>query len=306
MHYVVTGGAGFIGSHLVRRLVSDGHEVTVLDNLARGKLTNLDGILGTVRFEGLDICEGGTLDGVFRDADGIFHQAALGSVPDSWKDPDLYRMVNVEGTRNVFQAAGKYRIRVVYASSASVYGNVQTVPIPEDSARKPLSPYGRTKLDCEIMAEGFAGSGSPIIGLRYFNVFGTGQNPDYAGVITRFLDWLEKGEPPVIFGDGLQTRDFTFVDNVVDANLAAMSGRVLHGFFNIGGGRSTSLRDLARIMIRLSGKPLEPQYDDPRPGDAKWSTADISKATRLLRWKPATSVEEGLRILFHGSSSKSS
>ena len=306
MHYVVTGGAGFIGSHLVRRLVVDGHEVTVLDNLVRGRLTNLDDILRMVRFEELDICESGVLDDVFRDADGIFHQAALGSVPESWKDPDLYRMVNVEGTRNVFQTAGKYRIRVVYASSSSVYGNVQTMPIPEDSVRDPLSPYGRTKLDCEIMAAKLAESGSQIIGLRYFNVFGTGQNPDYAGVITRFLQWLEKGEPPVIFGDGLQTRDFTFVDDVVEANLAAMSGHIRHEFFNVGGGRSTSLRNLARIMIRLSGKPLEPQYDDPRLGDAKWSTADISKAVSLLGWRPTTSLEEGLRILFHGSVSKSS
>ena len=306
MHFVVTGGAGFIGSHLVHRLVSDGHSVTVLDNLVRGRLANLGSILGSVRFEELDICGSVALEGIFGKADGIFHQAALGSVPESLKDPVLYRMVNVEGTRNIFQIAGKYHIRLVYASSASVYGNVQTVPIPEDSPRKPLSPYGRTKLDCEIMAEKFAESGSQIIGLRYFNVFGIRQNPNYAGVITKFLQRLEKGEPPVIFGDGSQTRDFTFVDDVVEANLAAMSGHVGHGFFNIGGGRSTSVEELARMMIRLSGKSLEPQHDDPRPGDAKWSGADISKAASMLGWRPTTSLENGLMTLFQDSANNSS
>ena len=306
MNFAVTGGAGFIGSHLTRRLVSEGHGVTVVDDLSRGSLANLDGIHEKIRFEETDICDRDALDGVLRGTDGIFHQAALGSVPESWKNPNRYQRVNVEGTENVFRTASRHRIRVVYASSASIYGDIQRIPITEDSERKPISPYGRTKLDCEILAERYMKEGSQIVGLRYFNVLGVGQNPAYAGVITKFLNRLNAGEPPVIFGDGTQIRDFTFVGDVIEANLAAMASDIVGGFFNIGGGRSTSLADLARMMIRLSGSHMEPLYETPRPGDAKISTADISKSARLLGWKPETSLEDGLRTLFQGSASKSS
>ena len=306
MNFAVTGGAGFIGSHLTRRLVSEGHGVTVVDDLSRGSLANLDGIHERIHLEEMDLCDRDPLDGVLRKTDGVFHQAALGSVPESWKNPGRYQRVNVEGTENVFRTASRHRIRVVYASSASIYGDIQRIPITEDSERKPISPYGRTKLDCEILAERYVKEGSQIVGLRYFNVFGAGQNPAYAGVITKFLNRLNAGEPPVIFGDGTQIRDFTFVGDVVEANLAAMASGIVGGFFNIGGGRSTSLADLARMMIRLSGSHMEPLYETPRPGDAKISTADISKSARLLGWKPETSLEDGLRTLFQGSASKSS
>lgn len=305
MNFAVTGGAGFIGSHLVRRLVSDGHDVTVIDNLVRGRVANLDGILDDINFEEADIRDQKRLDELLIGADGIFHQAALGSVPESWKDPELYRSVNVEGTRNILQIAGRRHIGVVYASSASVYGNTRSIPIVEDTKRMPLNPYGKTKLDCEILAEGYARRGVRVIGLRYFNVFGTGQNLDYAGVISKFLDRLGRGEPPVIFGDGSQIRDFTFVEDVVDANLLAMASNIGHGFFNVGGGRPVSLNELARIMISISGRSVEPVHDRPRKGDPKASAADTAKAARVLGWRPRTSLEDGLRALFQDASSSS-
>ena len=297
MNFAVTGGAGFIGSHLARRLVSEGHDVTIIDDFSRGRLANLDGIHEKIHIEKMDVCDRDTLDDVLQSADGIFHQAALGSVPESWKSPDTYQRVNVGGTENVFRIARRYHIKVVYASSASIYGEIQRIPITEDSERRPISPYGKTKLDCETLAERYMEKGSQIVGLRYFNVFGAGQNPAYAGVITCFLNRLNAGEPPIIFGDGSQIRDFTFVGDVVEANLIAMTGS-MDGFFNIGGGKSTSLTDLARIMIGLSGRHVSPLYENPRLGDAKISTADISKSAELLGWRPKTSLEDGLRTLF--------
>ena len=306
MNFAVTGGAGFIGSHLVRRLVSEGHNVTIIDDFSRGSLANLDGIHEKIHIEKMDICDRDALDGVLQGADGIFHQAALGSVPESWKSPDTYQRVNVGGTENVFRIASSYHIKVVYASSASIYGEVQRIPITEDFERRPINPYGKTKLDCETLAERYMEKGLQIVGLRYFNVFGEGQNPAYAGVITCFLNRLNAGEPPIIFGDGSQIRDFTFVGDVVEANLTAMTGSVVGGFFNIGGGKSTSLTDLAGMMTRLAGMHVKPLYENPRPGDAKISTADISKSAELLGWSPRTSLEDGLRTLFQGSASKSS
>ncbi len=306
MNFAVTGGAGFIGSHLVRRLVSEGHNVTIIDDFARGNLANLDGIHEKIHIKKMDICDLDALDGALQGTDGIFHQAALGSVPESWKNPDTYHRVNVGGTKNVFKTASKHHIKVVYASSASIYGDIKKIPITEDFERKPINPYGKTKFDCEVLAEGYVKDGSQIIGLRYFNVFGTGQNPAYAGVITNFMNRLTAGKAPIIFGDGTQIRDFTFVGDVVEANLAAMGSGIVEGFFNIGGGKSTTLTDLAQIMTRLSGENVEPTYENPRPGDAEISTADISKATRLLGWRPKTSLEDGLQTLFQGSANKSS
>ncbi|MCE2509298.1 MAG: NAD-dependent epimerase/dehydratase family protein [Nitrosopumilaceae archaeon] len=167
----------------------------------------------------------------------------------------------------------------------------------------PVSPYGRTKLDCEIMAEECMGSGMQIIGLRYFNVFGRGENPNYARVIPRFLNNISRGEPPVIFGDGSHVKDFTFVQDVVEANVLAMRSSVGSGFFNIGGSRPVTLRQLAWMLISLLGANVEPLYDRPRRGDPKMSAADITKAARVLGWRPKVSLEEGLRTLLHDSNS---
>ena len=297
MRFAVTGGAGFIGSHLARLLVSNGHDVTVVDNLVRGNMANLDDVLGKVCFEEVDIRDQKRLDAALKDADGIFHQAALGFVPESWNDPDLYRSVNVDGTRNVFQVAGRRHIKVVYASSSSVYGNAQSIPIKENAARRPLSPYGKTKLDCEILAEEYAREGVQIMGLRYFNVFGIGENPKYARVIPRFLNRIGRGEPPVIFGDGSHVKDFTFVQDVAEANALAMSCDIEPGFINIGGGRPVTLKELASMVAFLSGVDMAPLYEKPRRGDPKASAADITKAARVLGWRPRTSLEEGLRAM---------
>ena len=199
----------------------------------------------------VDIRDQERLDAALKDADGIFHQAALGFVPESWNDPDLYRSVNVDGTRNVFQVAGRRHIKVVYASSSSVYGNAQSIPIKENAERRPLSPYGKTKLDCEILAEEYAREGVQIMGLRYFNVFGIGENPKYARVIPRFLNRIGRGEPPVIFGDGSHVKDFTFVQDVAEANALAMSCDIEPGFINIGGGRPVTLKELANMIACL-------------------------------------------------------
>ena len=298
MKFAVTGGAGFIGSHLVKHLVSLGHDVIVVDNLYRGRLSNLDGVQEKVNFVKLDILNYDELKKYLQNVDGIFHQAALTSVPESYEKEDEYKKVNVDGTENIFKIAKEFQIKVVYASSSSVYGNIEKIPITEDFDRKPINPYGLTKLEDELLAEKYAKLGTKIIGLRYFNVFGIGQTLDYAGVITKFLDKINEGKPPIIFGDGSQIRDFIFVKDIARANLAAMESDVEYGFFNIGTGKSISIKDIAYLMIKIAGKSLEPEYDELPPGDVNLSTADISNSINLLNWKPEITLEEGLKTLF--------
>lgn len=294
MNFAVTGGAGFIGSHLVKHLVSCGYGVTVIDNLHSGSLSNLAGVLDKINFVKLDILEYEKLKDVLIDIDGIFHQAALVSVQESFKKKDEYKRVNIDGTENIFKIAQEIQVKVVYASSSSIYGDAEKIPISEDSKRNPINPYGQTKLEDELLAEKYHSKGVRTIGLRYFNVFGAGQTLEYAGAITKFLDRIKQGTPPIIFGDGSQVRDFVFVDDVAKANLAAMTNNIEYGIFNVGTGRPTSIRDLAYLMIKASGKSLEPIYDDLPPGDAKISVADISSAAAKLRWKSSTSLEDGL------------
>ena len=298
MNFAVTGGIGFIGSHLVKHLVSEGHTVLVIDNQFRGRLSNLGEIKDKVNFVKLDILDYDELKKSLQNVDGIFHQAALTSVPESYEKENEYKKVNVTGTENIFKIAKDYQIKVVYASSSSVYGDIEKIPITESFNRNPINPYGLTKLEDEFLAEKYAKSGVEIIGLRYFNVYGIGQTSDYAGVITKFLDKITVNESPIIFGDGSQIRDFIFVKDVARANLSAMISDVKHGFFNIGTGKSISIDELAHLMIKISGKSIQPKYEDLPPGDIKLSVADISNSVKLLNWKPNTMLEEGLQTLF--------
>ncbi len=298
MRFAVTGGAGFIGSHLTHHLVKQGHDVVVIDNKFRGRLENLSGVLDRIEFHTLDILDTKALNSALKDADGIFHQAALTSVSESYTKEDKYKLVNVTGTENIFKIAKEFNQKVVYASSSSVYGNTEKLPIKEDTTRNPINPYGLTKLEDEILAQKYSQSGSEIIGLRYFNVFGKGQTLDYAGVITKFLERIQSANPPIVFGDGSQSRDFIFVKDVARANLAAMQGNVSDGFFNIGTGNLTTIKQLAEKMIFLSGKNLELSFDKLPDGDVRSSQADVSLSHDLLHWRSETSLESGLSTFF--------
>ena len=298
MNFAVTGGAGFIGSHITKHLVSEGHDVLVIDNLFRGKLSNLEDVKDKINFIKLDILDYKALKKNLQNVDGIFHQAALTSVPESYEKEDEYKNVNINGTENIFKIASEFKIKVVYASSSSVYGDIEKIPITEDFERKPINPYGLTKLEDEFLAEKYSKLGTEIIGLRYFNVYGIGQTLDYAGVITKFLDKINQGKHQIVFGDGSQIRDFIFVQDVARANLATMKSNVEHGFFNIGSGNEITIKELASLMIKISGKSLEPQFDKIPAGDIKLSKADISLSTKILGWKAKTTLEEGLRTLF--------
>ena len=229
--------------------------------------------------------------------DGIFHQAALTSVPESFHNKEAYQMVNVNGSENIFKLASELKIKVVYASSSSVYGHTKIIPISEDFNRNPINPYGKTKLECEILAEKYSKLGAAIIGLRYFNVYGRrGGNLD---VITHFFNSILLNQPPTIFGNGLQTRDYVYVEDVAKANLQAMNSKIKFGFFNIGTGNATSLNKLADLMIMLSGKPLVPNHHGYRVGDVEKSQASTNLAERLISWKYETTLEDGLRKSFY-------
>ena len=298
MNLIVTGGAGFIGSHLTKYLITKGHNVSVIDSLRRGNFDNLRDIKDQIDFQEIDILDYEKMRNVVKNADGIFHQAALGSVPQSFKEPEEYHRVNAIGTENVLKLAKEFGFKVVYASSSSVYGNQDKFPIKEDAEKKPLNPYGQSKLESEQFAKKYADIGVKVIGLRYFNVFGIGQNPNYAGVVPKFIERLVQHKPPIIYGDGNQLRNFTFVDDVVEANVLAFENKIEHAFMNIATGVMTSVKELAAIMIRLSGLSIEPTYEQAREGDIEKSQADISLAKNLINWVPKTTLEEGLEKIF--------
>jgi UDP-glucose 4-epimerase len=286
MKFLVTGGLGFIGSHLTEYLINQGHSVVIMDNLHSGKLENLANLKDKVTFHRMDILEYDKLRKTIKDVDGIFHEAALTVVQESFDKQKEYDLVNVTGTENIFKIAQELRIKVVFASSAAVYGDVKKIPISEDFERIPLNPYGETKLKAELIAEKYSQLGASIIGLRYFNVYGPRQNIAYAGVITKFLTNIVNDKPPLIYGDGLQVRDFVYVGDVVRANLIAMKSNTEKGFFNIGSGIKTSLLDLAEIIIHASGLSLKPIHTEPLKGDIRLSQADILLANSYLGWKP--------------------
>jgi UDP-glucose 4-epimerase len=298
MNYVVTGGAGFIGSQIVKKLVNDGHFVTVIDNLHSGKLENLTSVKNKIKFEKTDILNYDKLELILKYSDGIFHQAALSIISESFEKEKEYFNVNVNGTKNIFEIARKYDTRVVFASSSSVYGNPRQIPIAENSPRKVSNPYAQTKVECEFLAEQYVKNGLDLVGLRYFNVYGIGQTGTYAGVITQFLKNLKECISPIINGDGTQLRDFIHVEDVACANLVAMTSSIKNGFFNVGTGNATSILQLAKMIIDISGLKLNPKFTSLPQGDVKLSQADITLSKSFLGWKSSIPLNQGLLKLF--------
>jgi UDP-glucose 4-epimerase len=298
--FVVTGGAGFIGSNIVTDLVKNNNEVTVIDNLLTGKLENLSDVMDEIRFVEGDIQDLNLLKREFDDIDYVLHQAALPSVPRSVDDPIASNQNNIDGTLNVLIAARDAGVkRVVYASSSSAYGNSPTLPKKEDMKPEPLSPYAVTKLVGEYYCKVFYDLyGLETVSLRYFNVFGPHQDPNsqYAAVIPKFITTMLKGNKPVIFGDGTQSRDFTYVQNNVEANLlACVANRAAGKLFNIACGERITLNDLVDILNHILGTDIESVYTEARQGDVKHSLADINLAKDILGYEPKCSFVEGLK-----------
>jgi UDP-glucose 4-epimerase len=299
MRFVVTGGAGFIGSHIADALANRGDEVVILDNLFSGRMENIRHLLDTptVTFVNGSVNDQALLFKSCKDADGIFHEAAITSVPRSVNDPLLSNEVNVTGTLNVLVAAQKCGIKkIVYASSSSVYGDTPTLPKREDMMPNPKSPYAITKLAGEYYLNVFCELyGMNTVSLRYFNVFGPWQNPnsEYAAVIPKFITKILHHESPVIYGTGSQTRDFTYVKDVVQANIRAMESDA-QGVFNIACGNRITLIKLARMIMDTLGKDMPLKYEAGRSGDIHDSLADISAAQKAFGYAPEYSVTTGL------------
>ena len=294
MKILVTGGAGFIGSHIAEYLVQRGDDVTVLDNLITGSKENLTKINDKINFVNGDIRDHKLLEKLVSDTTGVFHEAALASVQQSFSMKDEYIDVNVTGTENIFKLAKEYGFKIVYASSSSVYGNPKKIPVKEDDERKPINPYAKTKLDGEDLAKKYSEIGVKVIGLRYFNVFGKRQSKEYAGVIKLFLQRIQQKKSPKINGDGLQTRDFVHIDDVVKANVLAMDSDINHRFLNVGSGLPTSVLDLANLIIEVSGLPLEPIHGPELSGDVKATQSDIKLIRKLLNWEPKMKLDDWL------------
>lgn len=300
---LVTGGAGFIGSHLADRLMKEDYEVVVLDNFFSGKIENIKHHLDSGEFSLIkgDVRDSDDIKDAIRDVDTVFHLAAIASVPISVENPLLVNDVNVRGTLNLLKASLEAHVeRFIYASSCAVYGEPRYLPIDERHPTSPMSPYAASKLAAEYYCKVFYENyGLNTLCLRYFNVYGARQvGGAYSGVITQFVDRLKQRKPPIIYGDGQQTRDFVHVSDAVEANLLALdcqgSGRVI----NVGSGISTTINELAGVLMGLSGKDdLKPVYDSPRRGDIRSSCADINMAKRALGYRPMVTLEEGLRTL---------
>lgn len=296
--YLVTGGAGFIGSHLAEELVRRGHLVRIADNLITGTRQNIEHLRGVEFLEG-DLADPAFAERVVTGVTFVLHQAAIPSVPRSIENPVASHRANVDASLNVLMAARSAGVRrVVYAGSSSVYGDTEVLPKREDMPTRPLSPYALQKLVAEEDRRLFTRLyGLETVTVRYFNVFGPRQDPGspYSGVISLFASALLAGRQPVIFGDGQQTRDFTYVANVVDGVLRACEAPAASGqVLNVATGRRISLNDLLRVMNGILGTNIEARYDTPRAGDVRDSLADISNAQSLLGYRPIVSLEEGL------------
>jgi len=299
LRLVITGGAGFIGSSLVRTL-AEGNEVMVIDDLSTGYLQNIEDLIDEkkITFIRGSIADLDLLQKTFQNVDYVFHEAAIPSVPRSIIDPIASNVVNVNGTLNVLVAAKDNHVKkVVYASSSSIYGDTPSLPKQEEMNPRPLAPYAVNKLTGEYYCQVFTTVyGLPTVSLRYFNVYGPRQDPssEYAAVIPSFITRVLNGEPPVIYGDGKQTRDFTFINDVVTSNILAAESNVC-GVFNIAGGRQVSINNLARLIIKIFRKDLDLIHKDPRPGDIRQSFADISKAREKLKYEPRFDLSQGLK-----------
>lgn len=302
--YLVTGGAGFIGSHLVEALSIAGHDVTVLDNLSSGHKKNIEPFIGSkVRFVEGDIRNTELLEQLAQGCTGVFHLAALVSVPQSIKLPADSFEINLQGTLHVLESCRKQKgTRMVFASSAAVYGDVGDHPVKETTSGAPLSPYGLHKWMCEEQASLYAALYDVnSVGLRFFNVFGPRQDPSspYSGVISIFIDKLSRGLAPTIYGDGNQTRDFVYVGDVVQALIKSMNSEK-PGFtaYNVGTGESISINMLWQILCHIAGTKLPTEFGPSRAGEIRTSLADISKIKEELNYAPRIHIEEGLKTTY--------
>jgi nucleoside-diphosphate-sugar epimerase len=298
--YLITGGAGFIGSNIAEELVRRGEDVVVLDNLSTGHESNMKAFLPDITFIEGDVRDREMVAKALKGVDYVLHQAALASVPRSFEDPVLVNDVNVNGTVNLLEQSRLAGVAsFVYAASSSAYGDSESLPKTEDMIPRPLSPYAVSKLAGEYYCSVYSNAyGFPTVCLRYFNVFGPRQDPasQYAAVVPIFISRLLHGERATIYGDGEQSRDFTYVTNVVEANLlAAHCGTVGGQTANIACGKRYTINELYGMIRALAGSDLEPLYDDPRPGDVKHSLADISRAKELLGFSCGMSFENGLK-----------
>ena len=303
MRYLVTGGAGFIGSNTVDELVRRGHSVVVLDDLSSGREDNLAEIRNKITFIKGSITDIEVVRKVMHEAEYVLHLGARTSVPRSVKDPLDTNKINIEGTLNVLVAAKELKVkRVVFAASSSAYGETPTLPKTEAMQPQPISPYGVTKYVGELYCQTFGRCyGLENVALRYFNIFGPRQDPSsqYSGVLSKFCTAFLEDVPPLVFGDGEQTRDFTYVDNAVQANLAACEAPNASGkVFNVGVGGRVSLNEVLRELAKITGKTLAAKYEPPRDGDIRDSQADISEARETLGYDPQVSFEEGLARTF--------
>ena len=303
MRYVVTGGAGFIGSNTVDELVRRGHSVVVLDDLSAGREDKLAEIRNKITFIKGSITDIEVVRKAMHEAEYVMHLAARTSVPRSVKDPIETNKINIEGTLNVLVAAKELKVkRVVFAASSSAYGETPTLPKVETMQPEPISPYGVTKFVGELYGQTFGRCyGLENVALRYFNIFGPRQDPGspYSGVLAKFCTAFLQGTPPSVFGDGEQTRDFTYVENAVQANLLACEAPNVSGkVFNVGVGGRVSLNEVLRELRKITGKALEANYEPAREGDIRDSQADISRAREFLGYEPQVSFEEGLARTF--------
>ena len=299
MRYLVTGGAGFIGSNTVDELVRRGHSVVVLDDFSSGKEDNLAEVRNKITFIRGSITDIEVVRKAMHEAEYVLHLAARTSVPRSVKDPIETNKINIDGTLNVLVAAKELKVkRVVFAASSSAYGETPTLPKVETMQPEPISPYGVTKYVGELYGQTFGRCyGLENVALRYFNIFGPRQDPSspYSGVLAKFCSAFLEDAQPVVFGDGEQTRDFTYVENAVQANLLACEAPSVSGkVFNVGVGGRVSLNEVVRVLGKISGKTLETKYEPPRDGDIRDSQADITQAKELLGYEPQVSFEEGL------------